>query len=330
MNNNTRPSAGYQKGREHGGESQGTKSAPEGADAWHNPHNGELTTIRIFEHELHIKKHKHSTDSDAPPKRKKNDINRFSKKSRLRVLRKFNQLQTKVLSAPIFVSFAAKHVIDDPDEMKKVFLKSFLPRLENIIPNLVYAWRMEPHADGKPHFHFFAWSWDKERNLNSQYYRRQIRDLFADSIDDNSHAARRYGIKIKGVHSHRKAMAYVSKYMSKEDEVLEEDLTGRRWAVSTNFPAVPIAEITISRENARRIRRAAKRLLRGKGGRFAKVADDLDSFQDVFIWLDLPEIIALINEIPYITLPSEVIFYAKTGSTEPTEAFFEVYSDHFK
>lgn len=306
---------------------QGQKDVTEGASSWYNPHNGIAGKIQIYENELRIITPKRQVSSSPPPKRKESDIHTFSRKSRIRVLHKFNRLQTKVLSAPIFGTCTARHNSLSPEEFQYKFLKEFLPQLQKIIPNLVYAWRLEPHKDGYPHYHWFAWSWDQERNLNSQYYKRKIRSLWKSIIDDNSYSAGKYACKIVGVKSFRKAMAYVSKYMCKEDDEKAAKIRGRRWAVSTNFPASPITEISLSKKHLDKLKKVAKAFCWAKGGHLAKSVDYLDSDGEWFLWIGIDEIIELLSGCDSTFVPSSLEWYKSSGKNSPPDAFFEEYSD---
>lgn len=297
-------------------EMQAERHAPKVHDSWYNPHNPIKFTLQVFEHELNVIAPDPIHSPTPPPKRKKNDIKRFSRKSRLRVLRKFNQLSTSVLSTPIFITLTTRHDSMKPEDFRHYFQKSFLPSLKNIIPDLVYAWRLEPHQDGYPHIHMFAWSWNEESNLASQYYKRQIRDAWSEAMGDFSPAFRRYSTKVKRVGSHRKAMSYVSKYVAKEQAPDDDQLVGRRWAVSTNFPASPITEVYLSRSQAEKLKKIAKRLLKNKGGYYEKAAKNLDEYKNWFLWLSLDEIKWLLIQIGHSPGANAIDRYLATGDSE--------------
>lgn len=322
------PGQGLKEGTTSQGNNQAAAAPPEVRGTWYNSHNGTSFTISIYENELHVSSPTYSKSESPPPKREEGDIQRFSKKSRLRILQKFNRLQAKALSAPIFVSLTARHSSMSEKAFCEKFKKQMLPNLKKIIPNLVYSWRLEAHADGFPHIHMFCWSWDKERNLGSRYYKDQIRDAWCNIINDNSAAARRYAMQVSPIKSHRNAMAYVSKYMAKVDEEEEKALEGRRWGQSTDFPDDPITEIKLTHEKYLQFKKIAKRLLCNKGGYYEKQSQYLDGSGDFFLWMSLDEIISFLSQVPGISLPSEVEFYNETGSTDPPDSFFEKYADY--
>jgi len=310
-------------------EKQGTATAPEVRGTWYNPHNPTLFTIEIYERELNVIAPKPVSSDSPPPKRKRNDINSFSRKSRLRVLRKFNQLSTRVLSEPIFITLTTRHGSCSPEEFRSTFQSKFLTGLRKIIPDAVYAWRLEPHADGYPHIHMFTWSWRQEATLKSRYYKDQLRDLWSQCMDDYSPAFRRHGCKIIPIRSHRKAMSYVSKYVAKEQDEANDSLHGRRWAVSTNFPASPITEIHLSRDRAKQLKKIAKRLLRSKGGDNIERAEMLDEFRNWFVWLSLDEMIWILTELGHHPGASALERYKNTGDSEDRSHEIDQLATHY-
>lgn len=297
-------------------ETQVGRSEPQVHYSCLNPHNPQKFKIQIYENEFNVDTTIPKPKSDNPPLRRKNDIKTFSRKSRLRVLRKFNQLQTKVLSTPIFITLTARHQNHTPDEFQEIFLNSFLSKLKKIIPNCVYAWRMEPHEDGYPHIHMFAWSWDQERNLNSRYYKQQIRNAWLNLIEENNWITKRRGVWFENIGSRRKALHYVSKYVAKEPDKIDQRFTGRRWAVSTNFPGSPITEIYLSRTELQKLKRIAKRLLKNKGGNYEKRISFIEDAQNWFLWITLDEMMWILRELGQSSGVGDIIRYIETGSAD--------------
>src|SRR5699024_12412491 len=66
-------------------------------------------TVRVFHSEIQVSIPKKFKGRRKMPKREKNDITNFSKKSRFRMIRIFNRIQTKRLSAAIFISCTDRH-----------------------------------------------------------------------------------------------------------------------------------------------------------------------------------------------------------------------------
>lgn len=304
------------------------KSDTVGSDSWYNPHNGRTAKISIYENELNIRFNNWKTDKIGPPKRKQNDITYFSRKSRIRVLHKFNRLQTKNLSTPIFVTCTARTESLSKEDLEYSFLKLFLPKIQTIIPELVYSWRLEFHKSGFPHYHCFFWSKDKKRKLTSEYYRRKIRKAWRAAIDQTDRSAELYSCKIVKVNNRRKAFSYVSKYMAKEDRPEDRTKTGRRWATSKNFPDSPIAEINCSKREAVKLLEVVKNLMKEKGIDEEKIDSYLNEYGENFAWLELEAILNLLNQAKFSFLSRQIEFYKNTGKTTPNTEFFDQYSEY--
>lgn len=198
------------------------------------------------------------------------------------MIRKFNRLRKATLTDPLFITLTARNQNYTSEEFRHIFRKIFLPKLKEIVPELVYAWRIEPHKTGFPHIHMFVWSQRKDITIRSQYYKRPIRRLWRNAIGDHSRAAQLYSCKIKEVTNFQRAMGYLCKYMAKEDQWLDLELFGRRWGVSSNFPDSPITEIGLTREQANYITEIAKAMQRRRnertGGDFELSGDEAEIF----------------------------------------------------
>ena len=312
---NTPP--GIEEDKNKSDQSQRIKAERKRSASWYNHHNGNGGTVRIFENELQILEPKRNTELPPPPKREEMDINKFTKKSRFRVLQRFNQLQTKSLSAPLFITLTTRHGSMNAERFQNRFRKSFLPSLKKIIPDLVYAWRLEPHKDGYPHYHLFVWTFKKETNLNSKRLKQKIRAFWLKAIDDESNATRMYSCKIVPVKSIRKAMSYVGKYMAKEGSPIEDGLYGRRWGTSTNFPAKPIMEVDLPLMYVKKLKRIVKRLLKQRGGHFLKSLPFLEDDADWRLWVPFDLIHKAVDELGVSSARIALDYYNETGVSPP-------------
>ena len=289
--------------------------------SWYNHHNGQGGTIKIFENEIQILEPKSINEETSPPKREEMDINKFTRKSRFRVLQKFNQLQTKALSAPVFLTLTTRHGSMSPAEFQNAFRKGFLPNLKKIVPKLVYAWRLEPHKDGYPHYHLFIWSWVKDFNLNSKRLKTKIRAIWLNCIRDDSNSARKYSCKIVPIGSIRKTMNYVGKYMAKEGNDSGNDLYGRRWGTSSNYPCAPIKELDVPVSDLRKLKKIVKRLLRQRGGGFLKSLEFLEDGKDWVLWIPFEMIHEAIRQFGWSSAEIALDCYAETGASPPPEGY---------
>lgn len=213
------------------------------------------------------------------------------------MIRKFNRLRKATLTDPLFITLTARDHKYTSEEFRHLFRKVFLPKLKDILPGLVYAWRIEPHESGFPHVHMFAWSTRKDIKIHSQYYKRPIRRLWRNAINDHSRAAELYSCKIKEITNFKRAMYYVSKYVAKEDEYLDLELYGRRWGVSSNFPDSPITEIGLTRDQAEYIVAIAKAMQRKRNERTGGDFEITGEEAEIFMFLPESGIFNLLRDL---------------------------------
>lgn len=283
-------------------------SAPPGADSWCTYQSGKACKLQVYQGELQlVRKRRARTNgnrsarsapgSDKPPKRSANDITTFSFKSRIRLFKRFNRLQTPRLGSPIFLSLTAAPEILSTKDFQYTFHKIFLPRIKKIIPKLVYLWRLEPHKNGRPHFHAIFWSYEKERQLSSEYYKRQIRKVWRLAIGDNSRAAELYSCKIKAVKDRGHLRAYLSKYLAKEDQGKSLQVQGRRWGTSKNFPANPITEVILDSAHLKHLVDAVLAHLDAQDHNTEWVRERIDNGDPWSLWLDPREVAHILKKI---------------------------------
>lgn len=320
-------------------------SVTEGADPWLNAQNGKSefeqiseligVKVKVFWNEIQFTfPKKTQVKNPKPPKRQKGDITTFSRKSRLRLLRIFNRLQLVCLGDPIFITLTARPECFEyrrqwlPEEFRDVphnyiFRKEFLPVLKNIIPELHYIWKMEPHKSGQAHYHLMAWSGKKARKLSSQYYARKIRKLWRNLIDDHSRSAELYSCKIKPVNSERRAFSYMNKYIMKEESHDTADIPGRRWGRSQNLPVNPITEVALRKEHYERIRDFCIELIKNRKSNSEDYIEHILEGGSWFMWLDQETIANLLRRSGRLAEANKYERFLKTGSTDPPKSEFD-------
>lgn len=292
-------------------------SATGGAESRYVWHNSKPVVLRIYEREIQVLPNVPPRKSEGTPVRRKGDIQRFSKSSRLRLMRKLNRVQSQLLTEPIFITLTHRHGSHTNEEFQHCFLKSFLPRLKEIIPEACWIWRLEPHRNGKPHYHLIAWSFRKKITISSEFYARKIRKAWRNSINQHDRAAELYSCKIEPLGSHKKVMAYVSKYVAKEDDQQGEKIEGRRWASSSNLPTGPITEVNLTHDQLAQLKLIVEILMKAKNKPQGLIDRVLDSDRYLWCWLDPSDIQAVLE---YLGMPPPIEHYNRylqTGNVLP-------------
>lgn len=315
------------------------KSATGGADSWTNAQNGKSeleqmhektgVQLKVYWNEIQIIHPKtKKPPKRKPPKREKGDITTFSRKSRLRLLRLFNRVHLICLGDPIFITLTARPECFEirrqwlPEEFRDcphnyIFRKEFLPALKNIVPELVYIWKMEPHKSGEAHYHLMVWSGKKARKLHSQYYKRKIRRLWRNLIDDHSRSAELYSCKIKDINSQSRCFSYMSKYIMKEESHETAKIKGRRWGRSRSLPVDPITEISIPLSAYERIKEFAIEHIKARKSNSEDYIQHIEDGGDFFMWLDSDTIAELLRKSNRLATAAQYKRFLKTGSTDP-------------
>lgn len=295
------------------------RTVTEGAVPWYIYHSGNSVKVEIYSGEVCVSTPPPATPSTPPPKRTAGDIDTFSRKSRMRVFQAFNRLQAQLLGAPLFITLTSRHGELTCEEFQYRFHKKFLPGLKKIIPECVYIWRLQPHLSGKPHYHLMVWSFRKKLTLKSEYYKRPIRALWRDCIGQHDKAAQLYSCDIEPVAGMRKAFQYVSRYVAREDEGKALEIPGRRWGRSLNYPANPIAEITLSRERYNQLLEIVKIILRSKGKDVDWINERVNDGFGWFVWFTHQEIQNILYFIQCNVSLNRYNRYLKSGIPEPSD-----------
>ena len=198
-----------------------------------------LVAVDIHGHMIRSKIHLPPLVSMPPPKNPRGNVTSFSSASRRRLMRFFASINPDLLSHPLFLSLTFHWRKDKTASYRAlaVYLKSVRRRYADA----QWLWRMEFQKRGVVHFHMFLWRGPRGLgNEPSRTYENWLHDEWHRVAQPNSDAHAEHGALVEPVRNASKAMAYLTKYMSKE---LEHDfqLTGRRWGHSNGIPRAPIA-----------------------------------------------------------------------------------------
>jgi hypothetical protein len=165
----------------------------------------------------------------------------FSRSSRLRLMRFLARLKTRKIRAT-FITLTFTEIVTN-ERAKKVF-KRFAMRLRRAFPRVAVVWRMEFQERGAIHFHLLC--------FNMEFWpQKTLQETWEACTQEKRSIAH-----IKLIHGARSVMAYISKYIAKQDERTEitslEDgtyqhasaggLAGRFWGW-INKELLPLGEV---------------------------------------------------------------------------------------
>lgn len=176
-----------------------------------------------------------SEETPNTPDRKKGDIQAFSKKARLRLLKKLNKFDFKSKGLPYFVTLTYPGRYPKVRETYKADLDVFLKRLKRGFGELDYIWRIEAQKRGAPHYHLIIY-FKKEPKIESlkKWVSRNWFEVVQRNWEEKDEKHLRAGTNCKKFDAYRAMVCYVSKYMTKvEQDTLKDQ--GRHWGASRDW-----------------------------------------------------------------------------------------------
>lgn len=220
-------------------------------------------------------KHKYRyPDGKKPVPPSDHRIHGFSSASRKRLmdgLASWNNLSVRAF----FITLTYHEEWGISFEAWKRDLDVLIKRMKREFPTIGGVWKLEFQRRGAPHFHLIVCAEEfKTREMLEEW----ITDNWADIAHKSSEYGGKYATNVKRIISHRHAMHYAAKYMSKETpwavneetgEILGEIATGRCWAFFGNVNRECVGEIPLTWRAADAAFEAAKMILVKADSRYA-------------------------------------------------------------
>lgn len=240
---------------------------------------------------IEVQRAKYSGTSKGGPGGIRNNISKFSRASRRRLLRKVARLDRNVLPLFLTMTYPSSYP-DDPTEWKRHLNDVWAKRLKRKHPQAGYIWRLEFQKRGAPHFHLLVYGVDSEIEI----FRRWLSESWYDVVasDDEKHL--RAGTNARQTRSAHGAMVYLAKEIAKTKQADISDTfpdgVGRWWGVKfkDKLPWSEVEHISISDQDADRLIRLMRRHARLKSREYHK----LSVFCDGALWSNrLEEILNL-------------------------------------
>ncbi|MBA7546912.1 hypothetical protein ES705_39313 [subsurface metagenome] len=270
-----------------------------GGVPWYIAQNAYNSTLTIFEGELQLRANCARFSGGGPPRRRTGDIHTFSRKSRIRMLRLINQLNTLGLAEAVFLTLTTRHQSMPPAEFQRAFLAEFLPGLHKLWGNIAYLWRLEPHRDGYPHYHLIVWRTGHSVDLTKQGPLVQARRLWWKIMGDDTPAHQKRSCRIGRVEGQAGVLHYVSKYVAKEDDSIGARIRGRRWGRSHNLDTKPLFSLQLTREQTVHLRYFLHVWLKNNVDRPRNSSEYVLDHGDWWLWMNLSHMYEVLNAIGF-------------------------------
>lgn len=203
-----------------------------------------------------------SADFNEGHRRPRGEIKSWSKKSRMNCRRLLHSLNRDSLVNAWFVTTTYPAVFPAPDDhsVYKGHLHRLCQEIRRRHPNTSGVWKLEFQQRLAAHFHFLLIGCPEEI-YSFRVWIAQTWARIVNSGDPNHELA---GTGVDRIRTYGGVMAYVTSYISKEDQTLPGNFTGRYWGIINreNLPVVEATEYEVSDKTAVRINRWFRTLTR--------------------------------------------------------------------
>jgi len=148
----------------------------------------------------------------------------LSSGSRKRMMDFFNRLPVEHRARALFVTLTYPGEYSGEWKDWKRDLDAFVKRLQRKWPQSALVWKMEFQRRGAPHFHLVVW---RVKHMSKTW----LSDAWYNTVKSNDERHRVAGTQVKEVWGGEQALFYLVKYISKKDDAIIQDGTGRVWGV---------------------------------------------------------------------------------------------------
>ena len=132
--------------------------------------------------------------------------------------------------------------------IKRNLLSPFIQELQKSLPDFNYIWKAEKQQNGNLHFHLLIDAYIDKALVQIMWNRQQQKKGYHPSglLDDENLGCP--STKIEGLRNKRNAVAYVAKYISKDEQSGKID--GRVWGCSDNLKSLKTVVLDLSHAEA--------------------------------------------------------------------------------
>ncbi len=193
-------------------------------------------------------------------RKKRGKVIEFSAAARSRLKATFASFKRSALASAHVVTLTYPAEFPAPDDFKvyKRHLHTFQQALRRKWPNCSGVWKLEFQRRGAAHYHLILFGLVNASLEEIRAWFRESWYRIAHNGDKNGGIA---GTQVDTVKSAGGIMSYLVKYLSKGDQTMPGNFTGRYWGKHNEnaLPFAEVAEYELSPEEANQARRIARR-----------------------------------------------------------------------
>lgn len=211
-----------------------------------SPYFTEVVDVSCFEHCVEFISSVKNPPPPETPKRLADDIQKFSKNSRTRLLKFFSEINVSHYHRIYFTTLTYHEDFPLDHKTLKVTLDNFFKSIKRHFPESTWMWRLEFQQRGAPHFHLLFFVEKNSQLCNSNTFSKMIKEAWFNHKSCRCEHCRRYAVDVVELDTFKKGMNYVSKYSAKEDPRSKPRSSGRLWGYSNNIVRKKIHSRSIS------------------------------------------------------------------------------------
>lgn len=203
--------------------------------------------LEVYENVTKLKPYIENVSYQQPPDRTGRPVQKFSQKSRSRMMDRFRRMKKDSLKLPFFVTLTY-HRNELRGDVAKKHLNTFLQRFRRLSDEkspFRYFWKMEKQKRGAIHFHLMLWipekmfpaGWNsdqkipgkKETTLQNEYLKLRVSAAWNEIAEPGDNKHLKAGTNCRPVFSWRMCTGYLSKYMEKpvcESDFQQKNIVG--------------------------------------------------------------------------------------------------------
>jgi hypothetical protein len=200
----------------------------------------------------------------TPPVRVQNDIQKFSRNARKNMINKLSKLNISAYNQIFLATFTYHDKFPTTRKEQKADLDRLQKKMKAANNSLDYFWRIELQKRGAPHFHYLLCLKNSNKVFTESEMLAHLIHLWRSVLGTWDKSMQFYSVHCKDLKNVRSSLAYMSKYIAKEDESLDSQIFGRRWGTSEKINLSPFKTTRHTKDFIRALRYTIHKYLASK------------------------------------------------------------------
>lgn len=227
---------------------------------------GTIATLEIYDTCLQARlPQAKGIKQEAPPRKwTRGRITTFSRSSKNRMMKKTAKLDSEAWAhGGHMVTLTYPAIYPTQSTIYHNDLQKFRKRLyRRWGGHLRVMWKLEFQRRGAPHFHLLIVGVPVSQ---TRLFRAWVAQAWYECVQSDDIRHRTVGTRTDEIKNHAHAIAYVLKYVNKDDNINEIEGTGRMWGVWGDMTTAPQMVLELTTREFIELKRTVSKLMRARG-----------------------------------------------------------------